>query len=222
MSSPPVVPLFRHDGSSPRRDGTGEGLALPPVSRTSTIARVIPDAELVARMLAGERYAKEAFYRKHVDQAYRIARRLVGSVADSEDVVQEAFSQAFSDLPQLRNPATLRAWFLRIVVNRAHRKFRTRRFLSLFGFANEDDGEAFEVASGCPADVAAELALVQSLLQSFSPGERAAWLLRRVEGCSLGEVAEACACSLATAKRRIAKVDVHVSRHVAGEEVLGS
>jgi len=40
-------------------------------------------------------------------------------------------------------------------------------------------------------------------------------MLRRVEGLPLAEVASVCGCSLATAKRRIAAVDVEMARHVS-------
>jgi RNA polymerase sigma-70 factor (ECF subfamily) len=47
---------------------------------------------------------------------------------------------------------------------------------------------------------------------------RIAWMLRRVEGLALHEVASACSCSLATAKRRIAAADTDMARHVSFEE----
>lgn len=183
---------------------------------TQQIGTNVDDSELVARILSGDSWAKEAFYRKHVAQAYRVARRLVGHGPDAEDVVQEAFSQAFVDLPHLRNPDTLRSWFLRIVVNRAHRKFRRRRVLKFFGWGADFEWDDFETSGQCPADVAAELTLVSSVLENVPASARTAWVLRRVEGCSLAEVAEACGCSLATIKRRIASVDECVNGHVFG------
>ena len=44
---------------------------------------------------------------------------------------------------------------------------------------------------------------------------RIAWMLRRVEGLALAEVASACNCSLATAKRRIAGADAEMAGHVS-------
>ena len=48
----------------------------------------------------------------------------------------------------------------------------------------------------------------------IGPKERFAWVLRHVEGYQLEEVADACECSLATAKRWIAKADERVRQHV--------
>lgn len=187
----------------------------------TSIGLAVSDEELVLRMLSGDRWAKEAFYRKHVERAYRVAFRLVRHRADAEDCVQEAFSQAFCALPKLREPSSVRAWFLRIVVNRAHRRFRRRRALQFFGAAVEEASDVL-VQSSSSAEVHSELALVEQALGRTSAVDRAAWILRRVEGCSLSEVAAACSASLATVKRRIARADQTIERHVRANEPSSS
>ena len=67
-------------------------------------------------------------------------------------------------------------------------------------------------------DDRAELALADRVLRGMPADRRIAWMLRRVEGLALAEVAATCACSLATAKRRIAAVDVEMARHVSFRE----
>ena len=68
---------------------------------------------------------------------------------------------------------------------------------------------------GISTDQRAELALIDRLLRGMKPALRLAWMLRRVDGLELGEVASLCDCSLATVKRRIAEADAIVDRHVA-------
>jgi RNA polymerase sigma-70 factor (ECF subfamily) len=53
------------------------------------------------------------------DDAYRVARRLTGSAAEAEDLVQEAYVRAFRSWEQYRPGTNLRAWLLRIVHNLA-------------------------------------------------------------------------------------------------------
>lgn len=60
----------------------------------------------------------------------------------------------------------------------------------------------------------AELALLDALLQRMRSAQRIAWMLRRVDGYQLEEVAEACDVSLATAKRWISAADALVRAHV--------
>jgi RNA polymerase sigma-70 factor (ECF subfamily) len=65
-------------------------------------------------------------------------------------------------------------------------------------------------ANGCSPETRAELRLVSDALATLPTNARIAWTLHRVEGLTLDEVARACGCSLATAKRRIAVADDRV------------
>jgi RNA polymerase sigma factor (sigma-70 family) len=59
-------------------------------------------------------------------QLHRYCARLMGSVIDGEDVVQDAFARAFEGLDQLRETPPLRAWLFRIAHNRAVDLLRSR------------------------------------------------------------------------------------------------
>jgi RNA polymerase sigma-70 factor (ECF subfamily) len=60
----------------------------------------------------------------------------------------------------------------------------------------------------------AELALLDRALAALDAPDRVAWMLRCVEGLSIDEVAEACSCSPATAKRRVARARDVVVAHL--------
>ncbi len=51
------------------------------------------------------------------DQVYRVARRLVGSREEAEDLMQEAYARAFRSWHQYQPGTNLRAWLLRILTN---------------------------------------------------------------------------------------------------------
>src|ERR671932_1950640 len=63
------------------------------------------------------------------DQVYRVARRLVGSREEAEDLMQEAYARAFRSWRQYQPGTNLRAWLLRILTNlnidRGRRQQRT-------------------------------------------------------------------------------------------------
>src|SRR3954470_10851090 len=71
------------------------------------------------------RIAQEARDRVHFeeealelsDQVYRVARRLVGSREEAEDLVQETYARAFRSWRQYTPGTNLRAWLLRILTN---------------------------------------------------------------------------------------------------------
>jgi RNA polymerase sigma-70 factor, ECF subfamily len=73
-----------------------------------------------ARRLAEEsrnrvRFEEEAL--ELSDQVYRVARRLVGSREEAEDLMQEAYARAFRSWHQYQPGTNLRAWLLRILTN---------------------------------------------------------------------------------------------------------
>ena len=85
-----------------------------------------------ARQLAGEardrvRFEEEAL--ALADQVYRVARRLVGSREEAEDLMQETYARAFRSWRSFTPGTNLRAWLLRILTNinidRGRRRQRT-------------------------------------------------------------------------------------------------
>lgn len=175
------------------------------------------DEELVGRAQHGDAWAEEALFRRHIGRAGQIATRLLGRGSDAEDVIQDAFVIALEQLPKLREGSAFRGWLLRIVVRQAHRRYRRRRMLVRLGFVSHDDLDTLsgQSRSGLSAELQTELARLDLVLQRLSTHDRFAWVLRYVEGCQLDEVADACGCSLATAKRRIAQADARVRKHVS-------
>jgi RNA polymerase sigma-70 factor, ECF subfamily len=69
------------------------------------------------------------------DQVYRVARRLVGSREEAEDLVQQTYERAFRAWRQFTPGTNLRAWLLRILTNlnidRGRRQQRTPQTTSL-------------------------------------------------------------------------------------------
>jgi RNA polymerase sigma-70 factor (ECF subfamily) len=127
---------------------------------------------------------------------------------------------AFRDLRKLSDAARFGPWLMRIAVNQAQRRFRRRRLLARLGFdTGVDDAELAMVADPhAPPDVRAELSRLDATLGGLPVALRLAWMLRHVEGCGLEEVAEQCACSLATAKRRIQQASDRLRADLGDDE----
>jgi RNA polymerase sigma-70 factor (ECF subfamily) len=76
--------------------------------------------ELGARRVAEEardrvRFEEEAL--ELADQVYRVARRLVGSREEAEDLVQETYARAFRSWRSYTPGTNMRAWLFRILTN---------------------------------------------------------------------------------------------------------
>ena len=94
------------------------------------MSEVTPETE--ARRLATEARDRVHFEEEALelaDQVYRVARHLVGSREEAEDLVQETYARAFRSWRSFRPGTNLRAWLLRILTNlnidRGRRQQRT-------------------------------------------------------------------------------------------------
>ncbi len=77
------------------------------------------DRELVARLREGSDEAAEVLFERHWPRAWRIALVLTGRPELAEDVVQDAFINAFQSLNRFNGRSEFGTWFHRIVVNGA-------------------------------------------------------------------------------------------------------
>jgi RNA polymerase sigma-70 factor (ECF subfamily) len=181
----------------------------------------IPDAELVRRAHTGDAHAEEALFRRHAGHVAAMAFRLLGDRCESEDVVQETFLAAIAQLRTRFEPISLRPWLVGIAVHKVHRRFRRRKLQALLGLFRPASDAVLETCAAMEThpDIRAELALLDLALAPLADVDRAAWMLRYVEGYGLEDVARLCRCSLATAKRRIARAQQLVRAHVEIAEV---
>jgi RNA polymerase sigma-70 factor, ECF subfamily len=179
-------------------------------------ADALGDADLVGRALSGDRWSRDMLYRRHAHYLLAISARLLSSRGEAEEVVQDTFVVGFEQLGTLRDPAAIRAWLAQIAVSLVRRRLRRGRLLRLLGFDQPPDATLEALAAPTvPPDDLAELALIDQVLRRMPTDLRIAWMLRRVEGLALADVASTCTCSLATAKRRIAAADAELARHVS-------
>jgi RNA polymerase sigma-70 factor (ECF subfamily) len=165
------------------------------------------DGDLVERLRRGDQWAKEALYRRYVKVVWRTALHMLGNRADAQDVVQDTFVEAFRDVASLRTHAALRPWLLRISVHQAHRRFRRRKLLRRLGLDRSIDDSPLDslLHEEASPELRSELRAVERALRKATAADRFAWILRYVDGHSLEEVADVSECSLATAKRRLAR-----------------
>jgi RNA polymerase sigma-70 factor (ECF subfamily) len=92
----------------------------PPV--TQRYGRPVSEAEPAteARRIAQEARDRARFEDEALglaDQVYRVARRLVGSREEAEDLVQETYARAFRSWRSFTPGTNMRAWILRILTN---------------------------------------------------------------------------------------------------------
>ena len=86
------------------------------------------DAQLIDETLAGDAEAFGHLVRKYQDRLFNTIAHVVGCAVDAEDVVQDAFVQAFLKLETFQRASAFYTWLYRIAFNMAisHRRRRRR------------------------------------------------------------------------------------------------
>ncbi len=144
------------------------------------------------RMESGDREAFAAFVQATSARLVRLAARILGDVAEAEDVVQDAYCRAFDALRARRfdGRAELSTWLHRIVINGALDHLRRRRTRS------QPQPPAPLVLDGAEAlEARAALELLARWMAELPPKQRVALVLKELEGLSSAEIASALACS---------------------------
>jgi RNA polymerase sigma-70 factor, ECF subfamily len=164
-----------------------------------------PKLQLVnspAQPLASAAPDFDSLFQHYAGYVARVAARMLGrDDADVDDVVQEVFFVALHRLDCIQSAEAARPWLMTVTVRTVQRTLRRRKWRRLF----LGESSVAEVpAAGITADQKVLLVRIYRTLDGIDPRNRIAWILRYVEGERLEEVADACGCSLATAKRRIA------------------
>ena len=114
-----------------------------------------------------------------------LAFNMLGSAADAEDAVQEAFLRVYRSLPEFRGQASLSTWTFRILVNACHDIGRLRQ-------KRREDAlpEDPSVERPAPLHDHPLRATLEKAIGRLAPRQREVFLLFEVEGFKHGEIAE--------------------------------
>lgn len=150
------------------------------------------DLELVEQARAGDSDAFRELVEAHSQRVFRTAFRLTRSEDNAEDIVQETFLKAFRKLHLFDGRSQFGTWLHRIAVNCAMDLMRKQGRRSQRETI-EERTELEAMVDGDPRpDRMAESSevghAVQKVLQSLSPTERTAFLLRHFEGHTSAEI----------------------------------
>jgi RNA polymerase sigma-70 factor (ECF subfamily) len=152
----------------------------------------------------------DAAFRKYARYVASLAYRVLRDRAEVEDVVQEVFLDAVLGLDQLRDDAAVRAWLTVVAIRNATQRRRSRALAVPCAFDDEYVGELLHRDSDYELHL--ELTAIAAVIESLPEELRLPWTLHCLEGVGMPGVARACACSVATAKRRIALVRARIAR----------
>jgi RNA polymerase sigma-70 factor, ECF subfamily len=167
------------------------------------------DAQTIEKVLNGNTEMFELLMRRYNERVYRAARSIVRDEQEAEDVMQQAYVNAFTHLRQFNGSAQFSTWLTRIAVNEALARVRRRGRYETF----DDDlssVEPFMPSHPAPSPerqaFAGELrGLLEWAIDALPDGMREVFVLREVEGLSTKEVAECLGVSDDVVKTRLSR-----------------
>ncbi len=155
----------------------------------------------------------EVLYERHHLALFNFLRRYVGSDHAAEDLLQETFLRAFRGMDGFRPERRLADWLFTIALNAARDLRRRRRPAGEPGDSASPDAGPEEAT-----ERREEHERLSRLLLDLPEEERAVFLLSKVEGRPLQEVADLLGFSLRTAKNRLAAALDSLSRRMNAAE----
>lgn len=174
------------------------------VMTTSSAAPLPEDADLVARVLGGDKSAYETIIRRHNQRLFRAARAIVRNDDEAEDVVQQVWVAAYQGLAGFRGDAALTTWLTRIVVNEALARRRREKKGEHLALIEEEARAVPDRPSPEDEAAAGELGrLLEAQIDRLADIYREVLVLRDVEEMTTAETAACLAVSEETVRVRL-------------------
>jgi len=193
-------------------------------SRAAADASRLPDPEIVRRVRAGETALFEILMRRHNQRVYRAARAVVKDEAEVEDVMQQAYINAFTHLHQFEDRSQFSTWLTRIALHEAFgRRRKIRRSESRTDTqsnANDDRGELMDTIASPQPDperqaYARELhRVLEAAVDTLPDTYRTVFMLRDIEGLSTSETGEGLGLGEEAVKTRLHRARAMIRRAV--------
>jgi RNA polymerase sigma-70 factor (ECF subfamily) len=180
-----------------------------PVVADRAIPGVDGEQVLIRRARDGDRHAFDRLVAARLPQAFRLAKAITGHAGDAEDVTQEAFLQAWRNLPRLRDPERFDAWFGRILVNEARMALRRRDRVMTVPIdpidVRDDEARRGHVPSAHDPSIegVAHSDALQRAINRLSPEQRTILALHHLEERPVAEIAAFLGIPVGTAKWRL-------------------
>ncbi|MGJ9402461.1 sigma-70 family RNA polymerase sigma factor [Arthrobacter sp. KK5.5] len=195
---------------APAVPGTASGVDCGVMTESSQSTEMVPDGAETEEQRR-ERFERDAM--QYVDQLFSAAMRMARNPSDAEDLVQEAYTKAYSAFHQYKPGTNLKAWLYRILTNTYINLYRKRQREPLR--ANTDNVEDWQMAQAAehtPTGLRSAEAEaldhlpdsdVKDALQSIPEEFRLAVYFADVEGFAYKEVAEILGIPMGTVMSRL-------------------
>jgi RNA polymerase sigma-70 factor (ECF subfamily) len=166
-----------------------------------------PDAEVVAKVKAGDTDAFEELVRRHGRKIYRSLIGILGNAPEAEDALQDCFLKAFQNLSSFEGRARFSTWLVRIAINSGVQRLRARKdFDSIDEEADDFRPRRIQAWDANPEEAYSREELkriVEQEVMKLPAKYRVALMLRDLEELSTEQAANALGLTIPGLKARV-------------------
>ncbi len=168
------------------------------------------EAEAIQKACSGDALAFETLYAMHKRRVYSLCLRMLGNVAEAEDLTQEAFLQLYRKIGTFRGDSAFSTWLHRLAVNvvlmHLRRKGLPQVSLEETLEPSQDDGPRKDIgARDLTLAGSIDRVTLERAIENLPPGYRLVFVLHDVEGYEHNEIAEMLDCSIGNSKSQLHK-----------------
>jgi RNA polymerase sigma-70 factor (ECF subfamily) len=175
------------------------------------MSRCLDDHSLVEACRSGRTEAFGSLVERYQDRLFPTILRLVGSVEDAEDILQDAFVRAFEKLDQFQGDSSFYTWIYRIAVNLALSGYRRRRIRSVLRLGRRRQiprgvhpaDESPDADPAVPLERAERERIVEAALNRLGPEHRAVVVLKDFDGRRYEEISAILEIPVGTVRSRL-------------------
>jgi RNA polymerase sigma-70 factor (ECF subfamily) len=183
------------------------------------------DSLLIRQCLQGSTAAFGELVRRYQDRLFNTVYRLLDHAEDAQDVVQEAFLNAYQNLGSFKGDSQFFTWLYRIAMNTAISLKRKQR--ATISLSAERDGNIGLEPADASEQIQPEITLerrerarkLQDALNRLSPDHRAVLVLKEIEGEKYEVIAEILEVPVGTIRSRLHRARAEL-RDLLGEEEI--
>jgi RNA polymerase sigma-70 factor (ECF subfamily) len=185
------------------------------------------DAAILAQAQAGDHAAFAQLYSTHKRRVYSLCLRMLGNVAEAEDLTQESFLQLHRKIATFRGDSAFSTWLHRLTINVVlmHLRRKGLNLISLDEALDPSPEHGPARSFGAPdlrLSGSIDRMTLEKAVESLPAGYRLIFVLHDIEGYEHNEIATLLDCSIGNSKSQLHKARMKLRdalRAPADEEV---
>ncbi len=179
-----------------------------------TDARYAGDYELAQAIADGDQGLFKDVYDRNVSMLYNLARRLVQTASEAEDIVQDSFVRAYQKIHLFAGRSTLSSWLYRICLNVGLEHLRRKKGT----FSSDDFQESIMSAVEPDQKKLILRRKLEKAIKQLPEGCRTVFILHDIEGFNHKEIAEQLNLAEGTSKSQLFKARAMLRKILTGRE----